>query len=244
MSDKKRKDYNAGLIPGLIIITIGLLFFLERMDFGFAVKFRDYWPLLLVILGAGLLIRPKHYRHPILGGTLAVIGALLLIRNLGYINFKFSDIWPLGIIAVGIWLISRNFWKPIRKYRGDSGEWEEVFATTNRTIDSDFLKVSSVFGSGEYKINNKKFKGGVADTVFGSIDIDLRDADMEQDKIMFKANSVFGAITLKVPVDWKVILYGSPVLGSIEDKTGRSKDSNKKLTVKAASVFGSVEIRN
>jgi len=49
--------------------------------------------------------------HNLLGGlTLLVIGGYFLLRNLGwvprYINWDL--IWPIGLIALGGWLILKN----------------------------------------------------------------------------------------------------------------------------------------
>lgn len=40
----------------------------------------------------------------IIGGVLIVIGALLLISNLGYMSFDWSYIWPLALLVPGIYM--------------------------------------------------------------------------------------------------------------------------------------------
>lgn len=54
---KKSKD-NQGLVGGLVLIVIGVLFLLQNMlpDF----RFGDYWPLILVAIGIGLLWRGRQ----------------------------------------------------------------------------------------------------------------------------------------------------------------------------------------
>ncbi len=46
-----------GLIGGLVLITLGLLFLAD--NFLPDVRFGDFWPLILVVIGAGMLWRMR-----------------------------------------------------------------------------------------------------------------------------------------------------------------------------------------
>lgn len=48
---------SSNLIGGIVLITLGVLFLLGRLlpDFSFS----DYWPVLLIVLGAGLLWKAR-----------------------------------------------------------------------------------------------------------------------------------------------------------------------------------------
>ncbi len=46
-----------GLIGGLVLITLGLLFLAD--NFIPEVRFGDFWPLILIVIGAGMLWRMK-----------------------------------------------------------------------------------------------------------------------------------------------------------------------------------------
>jgi hypothetical protein len=50
------RDRN-GLIGGLVLITLGLLFLAD--NFIPDVHFGDFWPLILVVIGAGMLWRTR-----------------------------------------------------------------------------------------------------------------------------------------------------------------------------------------
>jgi len=52
-----RRD-KGGLIGGLVLVTLGLLFLAD--NFLPDVRFRDFWPLILVVIGIGLLWRAKQ----------------------------------------------------------------------------------------------------------------------------------------------------------------------------------------
>jgi hypothetical protein len=49
---------SSNLIGGIVLITLGLLFLLGKLlpDFSFS----DYWPVLLIVLGAGLLWKARR----------------------------------------------------------------------------------------------------------------------------------------------------------------------------------------
>lgn len=44
---------SGGIMGGLILILIGLLFLLDRFLPGFS--FGDFWPLILIVIGAGII---------------------------------------------------------------------------------------------------------------------------------------------------------------------------------------------
>jgi hypothetical protein len=46
-----------GLMGGLILIALGLLFLADNLLPGFS--FGEYWPVLLIVIGVGLLLRPR-----------------------------------------------------------------------------------------------------------------------------------------------------------------------------------------
>jgi hypothetical protein len=46
-----------GLMGGLILIALGILFLADNLLPGFS--FGEYWPVLLIVIGVGLLLRPR-----------------------------------------------------------------------------------------------------------------------------------------------------------------------------------------
>ena len=55
---RPKKEDRGGLIGGTILIVLGLLFLAENFlpDF----RFGDFWPVILIALGAGLLWKSKR----------------------------------------------------------------------------------------------------------------------------------------------------------------------------------------
>jgi hypothetical protein len=55
----RRHRSGEGIVGGLVLITLGLLFLGDRLIAGF--HFSDYWPLIFVAMGIGILW--KGYRE-------------------------------------------------------------------------------------------------------------------------------------------------------------------------------------
>ena len=104
MATRNKKSILTG---GMILITIGTLIILHKMDvWGFS----HSWPLLLIVIAAGTVIQ----RVKDLGGW--IIGCVGLVfflsENLGMEIWKIVNILlPLLLILVGIHIIIKHFRK-------------------------------------------------------------------------------------------------------------------------------------
>lgn len=54
----------------------------------------------------------------------------------------------------------------------------------------------------------------------------------------------WGGVTLRCPPDWTVILEGTPILGSFDEKTVRPPGNGKRLVIRGYAIMGGVEVRN
>ncbi len=59
VSNKNRKPSNTGLIAGIILIFVGLIFLADRLMPWYNIT--DFWPLLLVVVGV-LMIKPDIFK--------------------------------------------------------------------------------------------------------------------------------------------------------------------------------------
>jgi hypothetical protein len=255
MTERQRVSIRSGLIVGLLVLAVGILLLLERLDLGIGVSLKVYWPALLIIVGIVKVFQDRDFFHLIMGVVLVVVGALFQANNLGIINFWFGDLWPLAIILAGVLIIRGSFMRP-RMFSPDGsccagdafenakGKRFHHHGIFEKSMDSDVLQVSTVFGGGDYKISSTKFKGGSASCVFGSIDLDLRDAEMEGDSIVLDFSVMFGAIEMRVPGHWQITMHGTPFLASMENKTVVPKEKVKKVVINGSALFGAIEVKN
>ena len=99
-----------GLVGGLLIIGIGIIFLLDQQHIVSAGQvFRIFWPAFFIVLGLEDLIGGYNVRKRTWGATLVAGGSLLLLNQLGSIHVQIGLLWPLILIVVGLWLLLQNF---------------------------------------------------------------------------------------------------------------------------------------
>ncbi|EEF24629.1 conserved hypothetical protein, partial [Ricinus communis] len=83
-------------------------------------------------------------------------------------------------------------------------------------------------GGFKRRIITPDFRGGEVTSIMGGCDLDLRQSDLTGDAVV-TVYALFGGITIKVPVDWTVILEGTPIMGGFEEKTVPPAANGKRL---------------
>ena len=113
MNDIRRREKVTGsLFTGLMLIGMGVLFFLDQMevaDFGDVV--RRYWPMILVLIGVAKLLDRKFWAAFWMIG----IGAWLQIAGLGLFGLTINDSWPVVLILVGVGMMGRALFDVARR---------------------------------------------------------------------------------------------------------------------------------
>jgi hypothetical protein len=96
---RARKRDNQSLATGLILIVVGVLFFLDRLDIAdFGDLFQDWWPMVLVIIGIPKLLR----RETVWSGLWMIgLGAWLEVTVHHVWGLTFGNSWPLLLILMG-----------------------------------------------------------------------------------------------------------------------------------------------
>ncbi len=216
---------------GILLIVLGVLFLLDQMDkLDFGDLVGRYWPVIFILIGISILLS-NNFRNAGSGVFFILFGAFFLLLRLRiFERAVWHYLWPLAIIGVGLWILFRPVWRPDRK---------AVAAMT-----ADELNISQIFSGSVRRIESLSFRGGKADVVFGSAEIDLRAAGLAGGRATLVLSAVFGSIEVLVPRDWQVILEGTPVLGSIESRKRAAEVAPAQtLEVKGSAVFGSIEVK-
>lgn len=208
---------------------------LDRMEILDAREWLRLWPLALVVIGLGGLIRSRGSSDRVWGGILVAAGVLFQLNQFGDIRFHVFDAWPLLIIACGLLPI----WTAIEQSR---------VAEAAAGAPLPVLKQWVVFGGVELTVTTQNFQGGQVQALFGGCEIDLSKASMEGNQITIQANALFGGVELRVPESWDVTLHSRPIFGGYEDNTRHPKvdgaENVKRLVVEGFAIFGGVEIKN
>jgi len=243
MHHKERSRFSMTLILGLLIIAAGTVALLSNLDVIHDVRIWDWWPVILILIGLDKMFKPREY-HQLFSGIIWVLfGVLFLLNTQGVLHFKIWQLWPLLIILIGFAIIRHSVF-PGRHAHCGSKDYSD---------DVDFIDITTILGGGEHGFNSKQLNGGRITTVMGGTEVDLRNADMKEEKLVLDTLTVMGGTEIFVPTDWDVILQGVPVLGGFENQTrkritesesGTKKRKAKQLIVKGTAVMGGLEVKN
>lgn len=236
------KSFSGRFIVGLAILAAGIIILLGNLE-----VLRDpgqylaYWPVVLIALGvlwiAGAMQASSgspSWSGLITGGFVLFLGVVYLGRNLDLFHFQMRHVWrmvwPALLILVGITLLRG-------RAAGPGG----------RTA---FMGAVEMGGSERWKL-----QGGSYTAMMGSVEMDLRAAEIPDGETLLDLTAIMGSIEIKVPRDVSIVGEGSAVLGGFtflgqEDggvvASGRMErtagDGSKTLRIQARSVMGSVEI--
>jgi predicted membrane protein len=233
----RRRDSYAGLIPGAVILAIGVIFLLDSLGYAHARQFLQFWPLILIFLGAAKI---AHHDARIWGVALLLFGIFLQLNELGIGHFTWGQFWPLLFIAAG----AMALWSAMQARNIMAGGPAGESADPQSSLDEN-----AIFGGVVKRLNTREFRGGRLQALFGGIEIDMRDTDLAENEAVIYANATFGGIELRVPETLSVVVRGQGIFGGYSDSTryvapldpGKPK---KTLIVLGTALFGGVEIRN
>ncbi|HEX7588267.1 MAG TPA: cell wall-active antibiotics response protein LiaF [Anaerolineae bacterium] len=167
--------------------------------------------------------------------VLIVVGALLLVGNLGLFALDWNLFWPIILILFGIWLVSRAFAQSA-DYGGSFSSW----------------------GFGEYapNLSGKEIRHETFSHGFGDFDLDLTRAIIPAGESFVRASHGFGDLTVIVPRTLSLRVHASAGMGDVSlfgEESGGVAPSRSflaedyataatKLTLDASVGFGEVKV--
>ena len=96
------------MLPGIVILGLGLALLLHNLDILDLGGLKVYWPLVVVALGLHLCLERKSF---VLGGFITAAGVALQVENLGLADVPWGrvrDFWPMGLVAIGVSMLVRH----------------------------------------------------------------------------------------------------------------------------------------
>lgn len=215
-------------IIGILIILTGVVFLIsEIFSFNSIDVFFDWWPLLIVIYGISQLNKRNDIKTPVI---IIIIGLFLLLHSLDILMGNLlRNLIALILILAGIQILSNN--RKSKKLHINS---------------KDGLSINSIFSGTHHIEENKDFKSGNIFTLFGGAEVDLRNAEI-QDEAFLDISCAFGGVELKVPEEWEIRTGGTPFFGGFENKT--IQKNNKEiirpvLNITYSAMFGGISMKN
>lgn len=225
-----RKRISSQLIIGCAVVVIGVLFTLDNLNLLDSGSILRWWPVVLVVVGLTRLFGFGSRPRLAAGGLITMAGLWLLLVNLDLLQIGLWDLWPLGLVFTGGWLVLRG-----ARRSSDAGAPAEP---------DDFVNAFVMMGAVVRKLNSARFRGGEATAFMGGVELDLRGVHPATDTIVIDVLAWWGGIELWVPPDWKVTSEVLPIMAGYEDKTKVAADAKTHLIVRGLVVMGGVEVGN
>jgi len=159
------------------------------------------------------------------GVILITVGFLFLLSQLNLLDLDFKDvfsfIWPVALIAVGIYIM-------VKHYRSKS-EIENDFGDVCMSFQEGIRKYSNIAGDQNYEAKGVNVKGKVISGVFGDISLNLAESVLSDGVNKITLSGVFGDITVIVPNNMEAYAKGSNTFGDIHIFGQRTDGIGKKL---------------
>lgn len=235
------------LFFAVFLIIAGILLFLDNIGLLPVRNVWNYWPLLLIAFGAAKLSFSSSLIQRVLAFLLMGWGSLFLLMNLGVVHIRVHDqSWPLSLLLITFGILALV--KTLES--GAAGKPHIGLPSAPVEGSEDVLNEHVVLGSINRRLDSPNFQGGRIESVFGSVEIDLRRALIasKEKSAVIAVNCVFGSVQVRLPDTWRVSLQAVGVLGNVEDKTIPPRTvagvETPVLIITGQSVFGSVEIDN
>ncbi len=210
---------------GLIFIIIGALFLISILVPNFSLNFSYLFPIVLIIGALYYIIKGK--RFTLANTTVLFLGIWFLLEVLNIISEPYDDAFlPILLIIIGIFIVIESI------------KVKKVF----KRKDNNLKNYYGIFSGLEERVTDTNFKGANIYSVFGGVDLDLRNLKLQKD-ITINCYSIFGGTSIFVSNNYKIKFNSFALFGGNENKA--LNDNNKKnytLTINCISIFGGTEV--
>lgn len=250
---------------GLLIIGWGVLLTLSNLHWDPAYRILAHWyfPGALTLLGLVKLLTADSGVGRGVGGLLAALGGWWLLSETLGIPFDIGLWWPLGLVGLGVLLISRAWTESVGGpvgapqpvgasastsamplSAGPSPEGAPGVASGGRPDVTDGGPVSAfAFWSGVRRRVSAGFKRANLAAVMGGIELDLRPALMVGRQATVEVFVLMGGLEITVPPDWTVTNEALVIMGGVDDRSSGSAGAAQTLVIRGLVLMGGVEIK-
>lgn len=222
---------------GILVIVAGLLVLFRQMGL-YIPSWLLSWKMLLV--AGGFVILVKHNFKNTAGYIMMGVGAIFIVKDLGFAWVNSNLFWPVIIIGIGIAILARSVFS-------DTGFTSKSKGNFKNVNSEDFIQAETIFGGVTKNVVSKNFKGGVLSLVFAGSKINLMRADFEKEAVI-DITCIFAGSKLIVPSDWEVKSEVTTIFGGLDDKRPpfplEMTKETKTLVLRGDCIFGGIEITN
>lgn len=234
------KNYSARILFGAILVAIGVLLLFTNigmLDWEIS-KVVFSWPFIVFVIGFISFLTSERKGF---GLVMMMIGGFFLLPKIfPWMDYDYHLIWPILLIAFGLYLI-------LRRSERREGRASFFYKRGGKPINLDKIDDVAIFGGGEKSFVSENFQGGKITAVFGGSEIDLSKCKLAPGDQVLDIFAAFGGSEIYVPKDWRVVVDVLPIFGGFSQKGLREAEENltkdRTLHVKGTVIFGGGEIK-
>lgn len=222
----------ASVLWGIIFITVGIFYAGDSFNlWEFRLFFDGWWTLFIIIPCLISIVESGLGTGNVVGLT---VGVLFLLSSQGIVNSRIVGklIFPVILILIGVKIIFRDsFSKNVKK---------NMNININR---EDRLEYTSIFSGQKEIYPNQQFGGASILAIFGGIELDLRNAIINED-IVINSTSICGGVDILVPSNVNVKISSIPIFGGAANKARPCISINAPtIYINATCIFGGLDSR-
>jgi predicted membrane protein len=242
------RNSDGRLVIGVILVAVGIFLLLNNIiHFHFFIL--DYiftFPVLMMAIGFVLVI---NSRDNFFGYLLILGGAYFFAKDVLdlEVDYIVSDLWPLLVIAFGLYLLLKRKSRMSHKHNAGWGAGESGVNDFEQN-KMDYIDEATILGSSNKSFSSQQFRGGKITSIFGGSEIDLRNCKLSSGRQIIDILTIFGGTTIFLPSDWKVVISVTAIFGGFDDDRfiapDAEVDQDKILVIKGTVLFGGGEIKS
>lgn len=228
------KKNNIGpVIVGLLFVVIGIGFVGNVLGiWEFTIFFKGWWTLFIILPCIVGLVNHGFNMSNFVG---LIVGLFLLIMQQTGLQTLRNLMVPVILIGIGLMIIfkTKSF---MNKRVIDSNVTGSFYIPAYTAV---FTSKTVVITGGEI------FKGASATSVFGGIELDLRNAII-QDDIIIDVDTVFAGMDIRLPYNVIVRSNVSNVFAGVDIKYKNNESTDTRLpvvTLTGSCVFGGITVK-
>lgn len=109
MSHPRRDDERlSGLMWGIGLVLVGTVILLQYLDVMPFSVWRDWWPLIIVMVGVAQIVGSRGAKSLGDGVTTMLIGAWCFVATNHVYGLTWRNSWPLALVAAGMGMVVRS----------------------------------------------------------------------------------------------------------------------------------------
>lgn len=222
-------------IGGLLLIAIGIGYLGDQFNvWHFSIFFRGWWALLLAVWGIFMMV---ENRPNVFNIVVTVLGIFWFMSANHFIHFQLT--FKAIFAALLIWLGCKTLFSNLSTSKQEHREYEERRneGTRTTTNNDNHLDIRSTFSTKRY-VNNSKLYSCRLENTFGSLFVDLSEADLSE-IYEIRIENTFGSMELLLPENVKIITREENLFASCYVD---QSDGIKEVYIREDCSFGQLKI--